>query len=217
MRSVIIGKISRIQALQPGESCADAGPRWRRVGRLWIPQPARAGWFAPNSSSRSGTNPNLVSHRLERESPDPHVRQRECVPLQCRRPLEGRQRPKKPATVVALSRLLKTLATTGTCEFGQAKMYVLRLDDARKNRGGDRPRARCGTKKEGAARAAPPIAPRSGCSRDTQCSIPRASWRCVEGASKPRAGRSPRRRRLGGAISESCARPATVSRAGQHG
>ncbi len=31
----------------------------------------------------------------------------------------SRQRPKKPATVVALSRLDLNPATTGTCEFGQ--------------------------------------------------------------------------------------------------
>ncbi len=68
-----------------------------------------AGWFAPNSPG-NGQESGPVSFSLGAGvMPVPHVRQRECVPLQCRRPLEGRQRPKKPATVVALSRPSKPL------------------------------------------------------------------------------------------------------------
>jgi hypothetical protein len=162
---------------------------------------------------------------LEREIPDPHVRQRECVPLQCRRPLEEPAETKKarhrrcfkpPSEKARRPQARANLGKPADMCFGaltqektsvrprfaeESSVVIGALSDAK--RGSEEH-----GKKRGAAAAAPPIAPRSAIVE---------FWfnpRALEGACRRLLYSSPLRESSSSHCRESifgfCARPATL-------
>ena len=213
MRSVIIGRKSPNPSVAARESCADLRPRWRRVGNPWIPQPAERPGGSRRTAPRERTKVRPVSHSLGTgKSRSARPAKRVCA-SSVSPAFGGPTETKKARHRRCFKPPFKTLATTGTCEFGQVAMYALRLENARKNWTAVRPadKRKVVEKKEGAARAAPPIAPRSEYSVKSLVQ----SLRCPMALQLTKPSTSPGRasrchRLVAGVFLRGCARPATL-------
>jgi len=158
MRSVIIGRKSPFPSVAARESCAGRRPRWKRVGSPWIPQPATGrvvraeqlsgtdeesepgelfAWSGKTRSARPAKRvcASSVSPAFGGPAETKKARHRRCF----KSPVQTLGRPQARANLGKRRCMRFALRTQG-----------------KSKRGGEA----C-AKKEGAARAAPPIAPRS--------------------------------------------------------